>query len=476
QNLKKSKKISEMILDRALHIKRFTPRVQDLFNIIPSDLGRPFSHLTHKLEADDLPALAQGVLQTLRTVEREVRTREGRRYLTRFLPYRSLEDRIGGVVLTFVEVSDLRDAVDARRHYQAALETSEQRLKAALLAAPILIVSHDAKLQTTWGYLLGNEIGPSPDALTAHFAPGHADKFAAIARRVLDSSHGERVELDLMIDRKPHTYDLRIHRDELGVTTVGFDITPSKLAETSLLESDRHKDEFLATLSHELRNPLTPLKVALDIAKLADRDPSKLGHALGIMERQIEQMAQLVDDLLDLSRITQGKIEIERVPLDPATIVEAALEATRPLLQQRQHHITVDVPMTSRRVLGDHLRLTQVLTNLLNNAAKYTPERGHIHLSVGADAARDQLVLRIRDDGPGIAPEMLQQIFGIFVQSRDTTGRASNGLGIGLHLVQRIVELHGGRVRASSDGPGAGSEFTVELPLAPDTNRNSAAA
>jgi len=175
-----------------------------------------------------------------------------------------------------------------------------------------------------------------------------------------------------------------------------------------------------------------------------------------------------------LFRSSQGKIQIERVAIDPAPIIEAALEATRPLLLQRQHQITVDVPKLSRRVLGDHVRLTQVVTNLLNNAAKYTPDHGHIHLSVGVDAARDRLVLQVRDDGRGITQDMLPRIFDIFIQSRDELGRASDGLGIGLNLVRRIVELHGGRVLAASAGLGSGSEFTVELPLVPDADNESA--
>jgi signal transduction histidine kinase len=190
------------------------------------------------------------------------------------------------------------------------------------------------------------------------------------------------------------------------------------------------------------------------------------------MERQVAQLSQLVDDLLDLSRITQGKIEIERVPVDPTAVVEAALEATRPLIQQRRHEITVEVPKVPCRVLGDWARLTQVLTNLLNNAAKYTPEGGHIELRVEADLPYKLLRVRVRDNGEGISADMLPKIFDIFVQCRDPEGRSHGGLGIGLNLVRRLVELHGGHVAAFSEGPGRGSEFTVELPLATDKNQS----
>jgi two-component system, chemotaxis family, CheB/CheR fusion protein len=468
QNLMTSTDIGVVFLDRALHIKRFTLRAQDLINVIPSDVGRPLAHLTHRLETDDLPALAQSVLDTLRTVEREVQSRDGRRYLVRMLPYRSLDDRIGGVVLTFVEVSDLRDAVDARERSEAALHASEERLRFALRTAPMLVVSLDDQLHVTWGYVQGKELElrePGASPLLPLFAPGHADRFTAIVRQALRGGGGQRAELGLTIQGELRTYDFRIERDELGVTAVGFDITPSKLAETALRDTDRRKDEFLATLSHELRNPLTPLKIALDLAKLAGGDPPQLERSLGIMERQVAQLAELVDELLDLSRITQGKLELERTAVDPVRVVEAALEATRPVFHERDHQLAIELPETPCRILGDHARLTQVVTNLLTNAAKYTPRGGHIALALAVDQARDVLAIRVRDDGDGIAPELLPRIFEIFLQCRDAAGRSLGGLGIGLNLVHRLVELHGGRVFAASAGPGQGSEFVVELPL-----------
>jgi two-component system CheB/CheR fusion protein len=475
QNLMSSTEIAVLFLDRALHIKRFTPRAQDLFNVILGDVGRPLAHVTHRLGAVDLTQLAHAVLQTLHTIEREVRSTDGRRYLARLLPYRSLEDRIDGVVLTFVEVTDLRDAVDARHRSEAALVVSEQRLRFALRSAPILVVIHDATLRVTWGYVLGEEL-PGPSGFAELLAPGEADRFADLARRVLRTGERDRTEIDLVIAGEPRTYDLRVERTELGLQTVGFDITPSKLAEAALLDADRRKDEFLATLSHELRNPLTPLQVALDIAKLARGDAAQLERGFGIMERQVAQLTQLVDDLLDLSRITKGKLELERVVLDPVVVIEAALEATQPSIDHHKHQLAIQLPNQPCRVVGDKARLTQVVTNLINNAAKYTPDGGHITLLVDADPARDALRIRVRDDGRGIASELLPRIFDIFVQGRDGDSRVHGGLGIGLNLVRRIVELHGGRVFASSDGPGRGSEFTVELALAGETTAVTAGA
>ena len=464
QNLMTSTDIGVVFLDRSLNIKRFTPRARDLFNVIASDIGRPLVHLTHRLSTDELPDLANEVLQSLRTVEREVQGRDGRRYLARLLPYRAMDDRIEGVVMTFVDVTDLKEAIEARRRSEAALRASEERLQLALHAAPMVALSLDANQRVKWGYALGTE--QEPARLLEMFAPGHADRFVTIARHVIASRTGQRAELDLAVDGRPRTYDFRIEPSSDGIAAVGFDITPSKLAETGLAEADRRKDEFLATLSNELRNPLTPLTVALEVARRSENDPEQRARARAIMERQVAQLTQLVDELLDLSRITQGKLQIERVPIDPVAIVEAALDAARPLLQEHGHRLTVRRPDRLPRVLGDHRRLVQVLTNLLSNAIKYTPDGGQIELELEAAPGGGVLVMRVRDNGVGIAADVLPHVFEIFVQGREPLGRAPGGLGIGLSLVRRLVELHGGSVSAASGGEGRGSEFTIELPTA----------
>ncbi len=229
-------------------------------------------------------------------------------------------------------------------------------------------------------------------------------------------------------------------------------------------DAERRKDEILATLSHELRNPLTPLKVALDVARLAKDDPEKVAQSHAIMERQVRAITDLVDGLLDLTGVTQGKIELARVPVEPALLVEAVLEATRPLVSEQRHQVSVSLPAETRRVLGDVRRLTQVLTNVVNNAAKYTPPDGHIQIDVRDDNARNMLVFSITDNGIGIDPGLLPRIFDIFVQARDEEQRARGGLGIGLNVVRRLVELHGGRVEARSAGVNRGSTFVIELP------------
>ena len=227
-------------------------------------------------------------------------------------------------------------------------------------------------------------------------------------------------------------------------------------------ERDVRKNEFLAMLAHELRNPLAPIATAVEILRLSGDDPQKLTTAREVIGRQVRQLSRLVDDLLDVARITSGKIRLEMKPIEVPDIVAHAVETTRPLVEQRRQKLTVDLPPRSIGVEGDSARLAQVLANLINNASKYTEEGGQISLLV--EETRDEVLLRITDTGVGISKEMLPAIFDLFTQVDRSLDRAQGGLGIGLTVVRRLVEIHGGRVEAKSDGVGRGSEFLVRLP------------
>jgi signal transduction histidine kinase/DNA-binding response OmpR family regulator len=233
--------------------------------------------------------------------------------------------------------------------------------------------------------------------------------------------------------------------------------------------ADRQKNEFLSMLAHELRNPLAPIRNSATILRVAMDDPDKLRWAVGVIERQVGHMVRLVDDLLDISRINRGKIRLRREPVDVAAVIAHAVEASRPYIDARRHELGVSLPPQPIAVEGDPTRLAQVVTNLLNNAAKYTEPGGHISVAVEAEGGpppHGQAVLRVRDTGIGIPPEMLPTVFDLFTQGDHSLDRAEGGLGIGLTLVRRIVDLHGGSVQAFSEGPGRGSEFTVRLALA----------
>jgi signal transduction histidine kinase len=241
-------------------------------------------------------------------------------------------------------------------------------------------------------------------------------------------------------------------------------ISERTLAAT-LREADGRKDDFLATLSHELRNPLTPLRVALDVTRLAKNDSAMRDHALGIMDRQLEVLVRLLDDLLDLSRIARGKLELRLADIDPLRAIELAVETVKPAIDEAGQTLHIALLDTPVLVAGDLTRLAQVVTNLLTNASRYTANGGTIWLEVTADHARTRLAIRVRDNGQGIASDLLPHVFEMYFQSRDELGKSQRGLGVGLNLVQRIVELHGGTVSARSDGPGHGSELVVELPM-----------
>lgn len=245
---------------------------------------------------------------------------------------------------------------------------------------------------------------------------------------------------------------------------VAIDITDRKRAEESLREADRRKDEFLATLAHELRNPLAPIRNAVHILHALGPQEQRLLWARDVIDRQVQQMSRLVDDLLDVSRITQGKIQLRKEHIALSEVVKIATEISRPLIENGKHTLTVTVSPEPVLVEADATRLVQVLANLLNNAAKYTEEKGHIWLTAACEA--EQAVIRVRDDGMGIPQDMLPRIFDMFTQVKSSLQRSQGGLGIGLTLVKKLVEMHGGTVSAYSDGLGQGSEFVVRLPLA----------
>jgi signal transduction histidine kinase/CheY-like chemotaxis protein len=264
-------------------------------------------------------------------------------------------------------------------------------------------------------------------------------------------------------------YSQRVRKttnDEVGELVDAFNqmITEVGRRNAELREADQRKDEFLATLAHELRNPLAPVRNALEILRLVGHDPEKALRAREMMERQVAQMVRLVDDLLDVSRITTGKLGVRKALIDLGEPVRDGIETVRPFILSRQHHLQIELPAEKVVVEGDRTRLSQVVTNLLNNAAKYTPPGGAITVSLTRDDYHG--ILRVSDNGVGLEPESLSRIFDMFVQVDRSLERSQAGLGVGLTLARRLVELHGGSIDVASDGTGQGSTFTVRIPLA----------
>jgi signal transduction histidine kinase len=257
--------------------------------------------------------------------------------------------------------------------------------------------------------------------------------------------------------------------------TLQSEVAERSRVEQALKEADRHKDEFLAMLAHELRNPLAPILNAVQLMRKKPLGDPQLAWSRDVIDRQLAHLTRLVDDLLDVSRITRGKINLAREPVEVAGLVARAVEAVQPLILERGHQLTIDVPDEPIRVYGDPLRLTQALGNVLANAAKYTERAGRISLI--ARQSGDEVEIRVRDTGIGIPSALLPVIFDMFTQLRNDIGRSQSGLGIGLALVRKLLEMHGGTVTASSDGDGLGSEFLIILPvISNDTPRVSASA
>jgi len=368
-----------------------------------------------------------------------------------------------------------------RREASESHRQSHARFEALFDAAPLGVYLVDANLRIrqvnpkarpVFGEIEGLIGSDFVEVIHVIWPKAYADEIVERFRQTLETGEPYFVpeHIDERLDRKAvEYYEWQLHRlilpdGQYGVVCYFSDISRHVLTRQALADADRLKDEFLATLAHELRNPLAPLRNGLQVMKLAKNNAEAIEQSRAMMERQLGQMVRLIDDLLDVSRISLGKVELQKERVELALIVKQAVENSRPVIEQGNHELIVDVSPDPIYVNGDVTRLAQVYANLLNNAAKYTEPGGRIRLTVerlGSDA-----VVRVRDNGVGIATHMLPKVFELFTQVDRSLEKSQGGLGIGLTLVKRLVELHGGSVEARSEGHGTGSEFVVRLPIA----------
>lgn len=337
-----------------------------------------------------------------------------------------------------------------------------------------VITSWNKGAQHIFGYTADEIIGKPVLVL---IPPDHQDEEPQILQRI---RQGERIEhyetirqckdgslVNISLTVSP----IRSLTGEIiGVSKIARDITYQKSVENKLREADRLKDEFLATLAHELRNPLAPIRSGLEIIRRIGNDQAKFVEILDIIERQTNQIVHLVDDLLDISRITQGKINLRNEHIELKTAIEMALETSQDLIDESQNELTVTLPYKPIYIDADLTRIAQIFLNILNNAAKYSNPGGNISLVVYKEG--NEAVISIKDQGIGIEPEMLTKIFEMFSQLENHDGQVRGGLGIGLSVVKKLVEMHKGSVQAFSEGIGKGSEFIVRLPLAAEQLSN----
>ncbi len=613
-NLMDATAIATVFLDRDLRITRYTPSAVALFNLIATDLGRPLADLATRLDYPQLQADAQCVLERLVPIEREVGLPDGKWFLSRLLPYRTMDDHIGGVVVSFIDITERKRSEDVRLWLSAVVASSTDAIHSC--AMDLTILSWNAGAERMFGYSAEEAIGQpvtmlAPDRaveqleMSARLRDGKPiSNFETVRRRkdgsdihvalsispIRDAQHqvigataiarditqqkqaaealraseerlrllvenatefaifstdlerrvtiwnsgaqrllgfGEQEVLGRLVDviftgedraagaperemqaalAEGRAADDRFHqrkdgsrfwasgammlmRDAQG-QAVGFvkilrdqsaareaqqalersqaelwrALEQNELARTELQAADAAKDRFLAVLSHELRNPLASIDSAAALLLTAGLPDSDRDSAAQVVKRQAGAMKTLLDDLLDVSRLKLGRLELRREPVMLSAAVRSALEAIHPLLEAARHELKVDLPPFPVELDADPLRIGQVLSNLLTNAIKYTPAGGQITLT--ARLEDQQVVISVADPGAGMDPGQIEHMFEMFTQAQPVAGRGHGGLGIGLALVKSIVEMHGGRVEASSAGPGQGSEFRVILPAA----------
>ena len=395
-------------------------------------------------------------------------------------PIKNDQGKIIGVVMVFRDVTE-------RRRTEEVIRTGESRLRMALAAARMVIWDWNPALDRIvmsegFADVLGVPATAKIDGTEKLFELIHPDdlpQHRAILEESVANVEGyvsqyriirQDIGATVWLEERGHPIAGATGRTERVIALV-MDINDRKHNEEALKDADQKKNEFLAMLAHELRNPLAPIRNALQIMRLNGGTDQSLVPVREMMDRQVGHLVRLVDDLLDVSRITRGSLELRKSRFPISQAVESAVEAARPLVEAAKHELTVSLPPQPLMVDGDLTRLSQVVSNLLSNAVKYTPEGGHIWLTL--EREENHAVLCVRDNGMGIPTNMLSHVFEMFTQVDHSGVRTQGGLGIGLTLVRRLVQMHGGTVEAQSGGADKGSEFIVRLPMAADTKASA---
>ncbi|QDV32179.1 chemotaxis protein CheB [Tautonia plasticadhaerens] len=485
-NLFGSVNIAIVMVSRDLKIRRFTTPAEKVLNLMGHDIGRPIDHIRPNVEVPDLGRHLAEVISSLAPRDLEVQDREGRWYSFRLRPYITVENKIDGAVLAIVDIDEIkRSTLKVRRaldYAEAIVESVRQPL--LVLDEGLVVRRVNQAFCRTFRLSSGEVVGRPmaklggawadpelTEALRPVLAEGRPVKgreltadFPIIGHRTFQYGGGLidwkgagtpmiLLAMDDITDRKREAERDRMLMRELS-------------ARIEAEQANRKKDEFLAMLAHELRNPLSPVLNALLVLRSPGASPGDLEWATQIMERQVRHMARLIDDLLDVSRVMRGSIQLRTERIDLGRVARQVVENVRSFVRSRRHELTVSIPEQPIPMFADPVRVEQILTNLLHNAAKYTPEAGKISLTI--DRGEGEAVVRVKDNGIGIDPDQLGEVFELFMQADKSLDRSLGGLGIGLTLVKTLVELHGGSIQGFSEGPGLGSEFVVRLPEAAD--------
>jgi two-component system, chemotaxis family, CheB/CheR fusion protein len=450
-------------------------------------IGKP---ITTIIPADRMPE-ERDILDRVRRGERvehfeTVRvTRDGRlvELSLTISPVRTPAGQIIGASKVARQIGDRKQAERTQARLAAIVESSDDAIVSKSLDG--IIQSWNTAATRIFGYTAEEAIGQPITLIIPSDLQGEERAIITRLRAGKRVEHfdtmritkdGRRIPVSLTIS-PIHDLSGRV----IGASKIARDISERRRAEAALRHTEealrvanQRKDEFMALLAHELRNPLAPIRYALAASRKAGTTPEQQARSQEIIERQVTHMSRLLDDLLNVARITRGALELRVTTLEFTTVLGTAIEAARPLLDAKQHTLSVDLPVEAPRLNADPIRLAQVFSNLLINAAKYTDPGGKIR--VAARLEPDTLVVAIRDTGIGIAPEMIPRVFEMFTQGQRALDRSQGGLGLGLALVRGIVELHGGSVSVQSAGENQGSEFTVRLPLGSASGASQAAS
>lgn len=479
QNLIASSDIATIFVDRSLHIKRFTPQATRIFNLIDSDINRPLMDITHKLDYGALADDAAGMLKTLHPMERPVSSSDGRHYLARIRPYRTTDDHIDGVVLTFVDVTELRKA-------EERLRIGEERLRVAAETTKdyaILTIDEDGNI-TSWNVGAQRIFGYAPQEivgkpfLTIFTAE---ERMAGAPEQELRTAREEGRSLDERWHlRKDGTTFFcsgvvtRLDGQAGGFAKIARDMTESRSLQVSreeLLAAEKQanelKDQFLAVMSHELKHPLNLIQVNTELllSHPEIRALPEVARAGETIRSAVVSQTKIIDDLLDLSRARTGKLTLRLAPVDLAEMAASIASAARESASRKSLSLNYESGEEELVALCDRVRTEQVLWNLINNAIKFTPGGGSITVRLGRDGTF--ATVSVIDTGQGIDPAFLPHIFGMFVQAPEQKLYNTNtGLGVGLTLVRDLTVAQGGKVLADSEGIGKGTCFTIWLPLA----------
>ena len=445
----------------------------EAFSLAPTDIGRRLNTVAALGDAKDIEKLCGQVIADNAPSRRDIRSGD-RRFLLRVAPYALASGERAGAVLTFTNVTAFRASIE-----QAIYEREYTKAILNTITNPLVVLDARLRVQS------GNRVFYSTFGISREKAQGmplrdlgapdwqSSGLWAALSGVVSGHHAFEPLEVERELPgagRRTFLFDARRIMGEGDATTLllaAQDITERKQTEAALQDASRRKDEFLAVLAHELRNPLAPIRTGLELIRLTGDSPESVRRVRPIMERQIGQMVRLIDDLLDISRITSGKISLQRAPASLRELIQAAVDAQRQAIDTSQIELTVDMPPADCVVDVDATRFVQILSNVLHNAAKFTPAHGKIRCSTAIVPAADRprVAIAISDTGVGISTDLLPRIFEMFTQAESATERQHGGLGIGLALARRLVDMHGGSIAAESDGPGSGSTFTITMPL-----------